>query len=92
MSLSILVYEHGGPEVMKWEDIPPQHPGRGEVLIDQKKVGLNFIDDYQRSGIYALDHSYLTIKNFNIDSTGSNSVTYGIYLDHNIYLINQINL
>ena len=44
MSHSILVYEHGGPEVMKWEEIPPQHPGRGEVLIDQKKVGLNFID------------------------------------------------
>ena len=37
MSHSILVYEHGGPEVMRWEEIPPQHPGRGEVLIDQKK-------------------------------------------------------
>ncbi len=54
MSHSILVYEHGGPEVMKWEEIPPQHPGRGEVLIDQKKVGLNFIDVYQRSGSYPL--------------------------------------
>ena len=39
---------------MRWEEIPPQHPGRGEVLIDQKKVGLNFIDVYQRSGIYPL--------------------------------------
>ena len=54
MSHSILVYEHGGPEVMRWEEIPPQYPGRGEVLIDQKKVGLNFIDVYQRSGIYPL--------------------------------------
>ena len=54
MSHSILVYEHGGPEVMRWEEIPPQHPGRGEVLIDQKKVGLNFIDVYQRSGSYPL--------------------------------------
>ena len=54
MSHSILVYEHGGPEVMRWEEIPPQHPGRGEVLIDQKKVGLNFIDVYQRSGMYPL--------------------------------------
>jgi len=54
MSHSILVYEHGGPEVMRWEEISPQHPGRGEVLIDQKKVGLNFIDVYQRSGIYPL--------------------------------------
>jgi len=54
MSHSILIYEHGGPEVMKWEEIPTQHPGRGEVLIDQKKVGLNFIDVYQRSGSYPL--------------------------------------
>ena len=54
MSHSILVYEHGGPEVMRWEEIPPHHPGRGEVLIDQKKVGLNFIDVYQRSGMYPL--------------------------------------
>ena len=54
MSHSIIVYEHGGPEVMKWEEIPAQDPGRGEVLIDQKKVGLNFIDVYQRSGSYPL--------------------------------------
>ena len=54
MSHSIIVYEHGGPEVMKWAEIPPQHPGRNEVLIDQKKVGLNFIDVYQRSGSYPL--------------------------------------
>ena len=54
MSHSILVYEHGGPEGMRWEEIPPLHPGRGEVLIDQKKVGLNFIDVYQRSGSYPL--------------------------------------
>ena len=32
-----------------------QNPGRGEVLINQTKVGLNFIDIYQRSGIYPLN-------------------------------------
>ena len=40
---------------MKWEEIPLQNPGRGEVLINQTKVGLNFIDIYQRSGAYPLD-------------------------------------
>ena len=51
---SILIYEYGGPEVMKWEEISLHHPGRNEVRIEQKKVGLNFIDVYQRSGIYPL--------------------------------------
>ena len=51
---SILIYEYGSPEVMKWEEISLHHPGRNEVRIEQKKVGLNFIDVYQRSGIYPL--------------------------------------
>ena len=55
MPNSILIHEHGGPEVMKWEEIPLQNPGRGEVLINQTKVGLNFIDIYQRSGVYPLN-------------------------------------
>ena len=55
MPNSIVIHEHGGPEVMKWEEIPLQNPGRGEVLINQTKVGLNFIDIYQRSGAYLLD-------------------------------------
>jgi len=55
MPNSIVIHEHGGPEVMKWKEIPLQNPGRGEVLINQTKVGLNFIDIYQRSGAYPLD-------------------------------------
>ena len=39
---------------MKCIEISMQNPGKGEVRIDQKKVGLNFIDVYQRSGIYPL--------------------------------------
>ncbi len=55
MPNSIVINEHGGPEVMKWVEIPLKNPGRGEVLINQTKVGLNFIDIYQRSGVYPLD-------------------------------------
>ena len=51
---SILIYEYGSTEVMKWVEISLHHPGRNEVRIEQKKVGLNFIDVYQRSGIYPL--------------------------------------
>ena len=55
MPNSIVIHKHGGPEVMKWVEITLQNPGRGEVLINQTKVGLNFIDIYQRSGVYPLD-------------------------------------
>ena len=55
MPNSIVIHEHGGPEAMKWEEIRLQNPGRGEVLINQTKVGLNFIDIYQRSGVYPMD-------------------------------------
>ena len=55
MPNSIVIHQHGGPEVMKWEEIPLQKPGRGEVIINQTKVGLNFIDIYQRSGVYPLE-------------------------------------
>ena len=55
MPNSIVINEHGGPEVMKWVEITLQNPGRGEVLLNQTKVGLNFIDIYQRSGVYPLD-------------------------------------
>ena len=55
MPNSIVINEHGGPEVMKWVEIASQNPGRGEVVINQTKVGLNFIDIYQRSGVYPLD-------------------------------------
>ena len=43
MPNSIVIHEHGGPEVMKWEEISLQNPGRGEVLINQTKVGLNHL-------------------------------------------------
>ena len=55
MSYSIILYDHGGPEVMKWEKIKTKNPNRGEVLIRQNYVGLNYIDVYQRNGNYPLN-------------------------------------
>ena len=46
------IHRQGGPEEMKWEDIPEPAPGKGEVLIRHTAIGLNFIDTYQRSGLY----------------------------------------
>ena len=55
MTHSIILYDHGAPEVMKWEKINIENPNRGEVLIKQKNVGLNYIDVYQRNGNYPLN-------------------------------------
>jgi len=52
MPHSIRIHTHGGPEVLQWEAVEPSEPGRGEVLIRQTAIGLNFIDVYERTGLY----------------------------------------
>jgi NADPH2:quinone reductase len=54
MSKAIRMYETGGPEVLRWEDVKIGSPGQGEVHLRQTAVGLNFIDIYHRSGLYPL--------------------------------------
>jgi NADPH:quinone reductase len=49
---AIQVTEHGGPEVMKWVELPTPTPVRGEVLVRVAAAGVNFIDVYFRSGAY----------------------------------------
>jgi NADPH2:quinone reductase len=51
---AIRIHEHGGPEVMRWEEIEVPAAGPGEVTIKNHACGLNFIDTYQRSGLYPL--------------------------------------
>ncbi len=52
MTKAIRIHTPGGPEVMKWEDVPTPEPGPGEVLVKQAAVGLNYIDVYFRTGLY----------------------------------------
>ncbi len=52
MSHAIRIHAFGGPEVMQWEPHDPGEPARGEALIRQTAVGLNFIDVYERTGLY----------------------------------------
>ena len=51
---TVVIHAHGGPEVLRIEprEVPP--PGPGEVTIAQAAAGLNFIDCYQRSGLYPM--------------------------------------
>ena len=52
MPKAIQIQKTGGPEEMKLVDIPVGNPGPGEVRIRHHACGLNFIDVYQRSGLY----------------------------------------
>jgi NADPH2:quinone reductase len=52
MVYAIRVYEYGGPEMMKWEEIDVPAPGPGQAKIRQDFSGLNFIDIYHRTGLY----------------------------------------
>jgi len=54
MPKAIVLTEPGGPEKLVWKEIPMPEPGKGELLIRQKAVGLNFIDIYHRTGFYKL--------------------------------------
>ena len=50
MTKAIRIHEHGGPEVLKWEDVEVGEPGPDEVLVRHTAVGLNFVDTYHRTG------------------------------------------
>ncbi len=51
---AIRIHQTGGPEVMKWESVEVPAPGPGQVRLKQHGVGVNYIDVYQRSGLYKL--------------------------------------
>lgn len=49
---AIRYHEVGGPEVLRWEDVPAPTPGPGEVLIRVHAAGVNFADTERRRGLY----------------------------------------
>jgi NADPH2:quinone reductase len=54
MTKAIRIHEHGGPEVLKWEDVEVGVPGPDEVRLKTTAAGLNFIDTYHRTGMYKI--------------------------------------
>ncbi len=53
-SLAIHIQQPGGPEQMALVTVPVGEPGPGQVRIEHQAIGLNFIDVYQRTGLYPL--------------------------------------
>ncbi|MBC6440652.1 MAG: quinone oxidoreductase [Rhodospirillales bacterium] len=54
MGTAVRIHETGGPEVLRIEEAEVGAPGTGEIRIRHTAVGLNFIDTYQRSGLYPM--------------------------------------
>jgi NADPH2:quinone reductase len=52
MTHAIRIESFGGPEVLQWQPVEVPAPGPGEVVLRHTAVGLNFIDVYERTGLY----------------------------------------
>ncbi len=55
---AIRIHAQGGPEVLRYEDVPVPVPGPGQALVRIEAVGVNFIDIYHRSGLYPVAFPY----------------------------------
>ena len=54
MSKAVRYHKQGGPEVLQVDDIAVGDPGPGQVRIRHTAIGVNFVDTYQRSGLYPM--------------------------------------
>ena len=54
MSHAIRFHQTGGPDVLQWEEVSVGDPSEGQARVRHTAVGVNFIDTYHRSGLYAL--------------------------------------
>jgi NADPH2:quinone reductase len=58
MAHAIRIHRYGGPEVMQWEVVEVPEPTPTEIRVRHTAIGLNFIDVYERTGLY---HSTLPL-------------------------------
>jgi NADPH2:quinone reductase len=55
---SIRVHKTGGPDVLRIEEIPDPAPGAGEIVVNVEAIGVNFIEIYQREGLYTVPRPF----------------------------------
>ena len=55
---AVVVNRAGGPDQLKIEDVPDAGVGSGELLVEVEWAGLNFIDTYQRGGLYPMEFPF----------------------------------
>lgn len=54
MAKAVRYHKSGGPEVLQVDDVAVGEPGKGQVRIRHTAIGVNFVDTYQRSGLYPM--------------------------------------
>jgi NADPH:quinone reductase len=54
MTKAVRFHKTGGPEVLQLDDVQVGEPGQGQARIRHTAIGVNFIDTYQRSGMYPM--------------------------------------
>ena len=54
MTKAVRFHKTGGPEVLQLDDVTVGDPGQGQVRVRHTAIGVNFIDTYQRSGLYPM--------------------------------------
>ena len=54
MAKAIRFHKQGGPEVLQVDDVPVGEPQAGQIRIRHTAIGVNFVDAYQRSGLYPM--------------------------------------
>ncbi|MEJ6488801.1 quinone oxidoreductase [Leucobacter sp. USCH14] len=55
---AITVAQAGGPELLQFTEVPSPEAGPGELLVQTRAVGVNFIETYQRSGLYSVEYPF----------------------------------
>jgi NADPH:quinone reductase len=56
---AVRVHQTGGPEVLRYEDVPKPSPDAGQALVRVSAIGVNFIEVYQRTGLYPLSLPFI---------------------------------
>ena len=54
MAKAVRYHQQGGPEVLQYEEVAVGDPGPGQARVRHTAIGVNFVDVYQRSGLYPM--------------------------------------
>lgn len=80
MPHALRIPQAGGPEVFEWVDVERPSPGPGQLVVRLAAVGVNFIETYQRSGVYPVQYPFVpgTEGSGSVEAIGEGVTDYAI--------------